>query len=87
MTTNTKTDGREFNQGVPYGHAREYSRTPAVVSPNGSLSNHHWVKAGHDSPGVKAGDWLIGERVTEVEATHFLCHGLTVIPTNHEGEE
>jgi hypothetical protein len=79
-------DGAEFNEGVPYGVARVYSRIPAVVAPIGphpasdkpSLSNHHYIKAVVATPGVKVGDWLIGEKVSEATATHFLVHSLTV---------
>lgn len=70
--------GAEFNKGTPYGEPRLYSTVYAIVSPEGHLSSHHWIKAHIDGPSVKRGEWLIGERVTKDDATHILEHRLTV---------
>lgn len=75
-------EGREFNGGTPYGERRVYSRIPVIISPNRALSSRHYYGATDAAPGVKAGDWLIGERVTEADATHFLVHELTVLPAS-----
>lgn len=79
MIVTTADDGRSFNKGTPYGVRREYSRIAAVVSPQGFLSSHHWIKSEEDGPGVKRGEWLLGNRVSGALASHFIIHEITVV--------
>ena len=69
----------DFNKGTPIGTPREYSRIPCVVSPSGSLTSHHHRLATKAGPGVKVGDWLLGDRVTDDDCTHYMVHSLTVL--------
>lgn len=74
-STNSADDGAGLNRGAPYGVARAYSRTPAVISAKGTLTTFHACE-----------DGSYGERVTEATATHVMVHSLTIYPVAASNE-
>lgn len=69
-------EGASLNCGVPYHVCREYSRIPAIVSPDGNLTNFH-----------RTDDGLLGDRVTAADCSHFIIHEMTVIPATPPSQD